>query len=144
MVHGWAGTGGGALAASQHGRLEFRVTAGVLDQVVAAHEALITQWAQEAFLPCVGAGVAGELIRAGKFLLTVRPGAREGSLTCNMEAEKKGEPFTTLLFTNSLNLKSTGKHASISLMTKICHQYLGEDRHRFLPSPSATSLIVIL
>lgn len=38
------------------------MTAGVLDQVVAAHEALIAEGAQEAFFPRVGAGVAGELI----------------------------------------------------------------------------------
>ncbi len=91
MVHGRAGGGGCALVPSQHGRLEVRMTPGVLDQVVAAHEALITQWAEEAFLPRVGAGVAGELIRAGKLLLAVRPGAREGPLTCSAEAERKGE-----------------------------------------------------
>lgn len=87
MVYGWAGRGGCALAASQHGRLEVRMAAGVLNQVVAAHEALIAQWAQEAFLPCVGASVAGQLIRAGKLLLAVGPGAREGPLTCSMETE---------------------------------------------------------
>lgn len=82
MVHDWAGRGGHALVASQHGRLEVRMTAGMLDQVVAAHEALITQWTQEAFFSRVGAGVAGELIGAGKLLLAVGPGAREGPLTC--------------------------------------------------------------
>jgi len=59
------------------------MTASMLDQVVTAHEAFITQWAQEALLPCVGAGVAGKLIGAGKFLLTVRPGAWKGPLTYN-------------------------------------------------------------
>lgn len=67
------------------------MTAGVLDQVVTSHEALITQGAQEAFFPRVGAVVAGELVGAGKLLLTVRPGAREGPLTCSKEAEKRGE-----------------------------------------------------
>lgn len=38
------------------------MTAGVLDQVVASHEALIAQGAQEALFPRVGAGVARELI----------------------------------------------------------------------------------
>lgn len=84
MVHGRAGRqgGGGALGAAQHRGLEVRVASGVLDQVVATHEALIAQWAQEAFFTGVGAGVAGELIGAGKLLLTVRPGAWEGPLTC--------------------------------------------------------------
>lgn len=91
MVHDWAGRGGHALVASQHGRLEVRMTAGMLDQVVAAHEALITQWTQEAFFSRVGAGVAGELIGAGKLLLAVGPGAREGPLTCSRKAEKRGE-----------------------------------------------------
>lgn len=90
MVHGLAGRGGCSLVASQHGRLEVGMAAGVLDQVVTAHEALIAQWAQEAFLPCVGTGVAGELIRAGKLLFTVGPGAREGPLTCSTEAEREG------------------------------------------------------
>lgn len=88
MVHSWAGSRGCALVASQHGGLEVRMTTGVLDQVVATHEALIAQWAQEAFFSCVGAGVAGELIGAGKLLLTVRPGAWEGPLTCSMETEE--------------------------------------------------------
>lgn len=91
MVHGWAGRGGCALAASQHGGLEVRMTAGMLNQVVAAHETLIAQWAQEAFLPCVGAGVAGQLIRAGKLLFAVGPGAWEGPLTCSMETKKSRE-----------------------------------------------------
>ena len=90
MVHGLAGRGGCSLAASQHGRLEVWMAPSMLDQVVTAHEALIAQRAQETFLPCVGAGVAGELIRAGKLLLTVRPGAREGPLTCSTEAERRG------------------------------------------------------
>lgn len=77
--------GGRAPAARQHGWLEVGVTAGVLDQVVAPHEALVTQGAQEALLPSVGAGVAGELVGAGELLLTVGPGAGEGSLTCTTD-----------------------------------------------------------
>lgn len=72
---------GRAPVAPQHGWLEVGMTAGVLDQVVAAHEALVAQRALEAFFPCVGASVAGELIGAGKLLHTVRPDARERSLT---------------------------------------------------------------
>lgn len=81
MERCWAGGEGCALVASQHGRLEVRVATGMLDQVVAAHEALIAQWAEEALFPRMGAGVAGELIRAGELLLTVGPGAWEGPLT---------------------------------------------------------------
>lgn len=80
MLYGWAGGGGRALVASQHVGLEVRVAAGMLDQVVTAHEALIAQWAQEAFFPGVCAGVASELIGAGKLLLTVGPGAWEWPL----------------------------------------------------------------
>lgn len=58
------------------------MAAGVLDQVVAAHEALVAQRAEEALLPGVGPGVAGQLIGAGELLLTLWPGAREGPLTC--------------------------------------------------------------
>lgn len=74
--------GGRSLSARQHGWLEVGVTAGVLDQVVAPHEALVAQGAQEALLPSVSASVAGELVGAGKLLLAVGPGARKGSLTC--------------------------------------------------------------
>ena len=87
MVRGRVGRGGCALVASQHGGLEVRVAAGVLDQVVAAHEALIAEGAQEALLPSVGAGVAGELVGASKLLLAFGPGAGEGPLTCSKERE---------------------------------------------------------
>lgn len=87
MGHGCAGRGGNALATCQHGRLKVGMTAGVLDQVVAPHEALVAQGAQEAFFSRVGASVAGELIGAGELLLAVRPGTGEGPLTCSMETE---------------------------------------------------------
>lgn len=61
------------------------MTAGVLDQVVTAHEALVAQGAQEALLPRVRAGVAGELVGAGELLLAVGPGTGEGSLPCRTE-----------------------------------------------------------
>lgn len=57
----------------------------MLDQVVAPHEALVAQGAQEALLSCVSASMAGELVGAGELLLAVRPGAREGSLPCRTE-----------------------------------------------------------
>lgn len=62
----------GALA-GDHGGLEVRVAACMLDQVIAAHETLVTQWAQEALLTRVGPDVARQLIRAGKPLPTVGP-----------------------------------------------------------------------
>lgn len=77
------------------------MAAGVLDQVVAAHKALVTQRAKEALLPCVGAGVAGQLIRAGKLLLAVGPGAREGPLTCSEEAGGMGAQLKHLHPTGS-------------------------------------------
>lgn len=58
MVHSLTGNSGCALVASQHGGLEVRMATGVLDQVVAAHKALVAQWAQEALFSRVGAGVA--------------------------------------------------------------------------------------
>lgn len=64
------------------------MAAGVLDQVVAAHEALVAQRALEALLSRVSAGVAGQLVGAGKLLLAVGPGAREGPLTCSTVAEE--------------------------------------------------------
>lgn len=56
------------------------MTTGVLDQVVAPHEAFVAQGAQEALLPRVSASVAGELVRPGELLVAVGPGAREGPL----------------------------------------------------------------
>lgn len=82
-VGGLAGRSGRGLAAGQHGGLEVWVAAGVLDQVVAAHEALVAQRAQEALLPGVGAGVAGQLVGAGELLLAFGPGAGEGPLACS-------------------------------------------------------------
>lgn len=46
----------------QHAGLEIRVAAGMLHQVVAAHEALVAERAAELLLPRVGAVVAGQLI----------------------------------------------------------------------------------
>lgn len=66
-----------AVGPLQHAGLEVRVAAGVLHQVVAAHEALVAQRALELLLARVGAVVAGQLIGAGELLAAVRPGARE-------------------------------------------------------------------
>ncbi len=55
--------------------------AGMLDEVVTAHEALVTEWAQEAFLAGVGTQVSGQLVGTGELLFAVRPGARKGPLT---------------------------------------------------------------
>lgn len=58
------------------------MAAGVLHQVVAAHEAFVAKGATELLFPRVGAVVAGQLIRPGKLLTAVRPGAWEGSFSC--------------------------------------------------------------
>lgn len=79
MVESRAGRGH-ALVAPQHGGLEVGVTPGVLDQMVAAHEALVAQRAQEAFFSRVCAGVAGQLVRTGELLVAVGPGAWKGPL----------------------------------------------------------------
>ena len=50
---------------------------GVLHQVVAAHEALVTKRAAELLLPRVGAIVARQLVRTGELLTAVRPGTWE-------------------------------------------------------------------
>lgn len=67
----------------QHARLEVGVAPGVLHQVVTAHEALVTERAAELLLPRVGTVVAGQLIRTGKLLTAVRPGARKRTLSCS-------------------------------------------------------------
>lgn len=67
---------------SDHAGLEGWVAPGMLGQVVAAHEPLLTEWAGKALLPSVRAEVASQLIRARKALLATGPVAGEGSLTC--------------------------------------------------------------
>lgn len=91
--------------------------------MIAAHEALVAQWAQEAFLSCVGAGVAGKLIGAGKLLLAVRPGAREGSLTCSTEAEESRENHDPSLISNNLDLSHQ------LLITSINSRFNDNKRH---------------
>lgn len=57
----------GAAAASpvgplEHARLEIRVAAGVLHQMVAAHETLVAEWAAKFLFPGVGAVVTCKLV----------------------------------------------------------------------------------
>ena len=85
LSRGGAGGGERPLVSPQHGGHEVGVAPGVLDQVVAAHEALVAQRAEEALLPGVRAGVAGQLVGAGELLLAVGPGARERPLPCSGE-----------------------------------------------------------
>lgn len=61
--------------------MEAHVSPGVFRQVVAPHEALVTQGAVEALLARVCAVVTRQLVRSREFLSTVRPGALEGALT---------------------------------------------------------------
>lgn len=77
-----------AVGPLQHARLEVRVAAGVLHQVVAAHEALVAQRALELLLARVGAVVASQLIGAGELLTAVRPGAWERPFSCG--SKRKG------------------------------------------------------
>lgn len=76
------GARGSCALTSNHGRAEVGVAAGMFDQVVAAHETLVTKRAGEALLPSVRALVSRQLIRACELLLAAGPGAREGPLTC--------------------------------------------------------------
>ncbi len=66
---------------------------GMLHQVVAAHEALVTKRAPELLLPRVGAVVAGQLIGAGELLTAVGPGTWEWSFSCNTQREGEMSVF---------------------------------------------------
>lgn len=54
----------------------------MLHQVVAAHEALLTERAAKLLLPRVGTVMAGQLIRSGKLLAAFRPCAWERPFSC--------------------------------------------------------------
>lgn len=84
-----AGTCGAAAAVGplQHAGLKIWVAPGVLHEVIAAHEALVTKRAPKLLLPRVGAIVAGQLIGASKLLTAVRPGTWERSFSCNTQRE---------------------------------------------------------
>ena len=60
---------------------------GVLHEVIAAHEALVTKRAPKLLLPRVGAIVAGQLIGASELLTAVGPGTWERSFSCNTQRE---------------------------------------------------------
>lgn len=77
-----------AVGPLQHARLEVRVAAGVLHQVVATHEALVAQRAFKLLLARVGAIVASQLIGAGELLTAVRPGTWERPFSCG--SKRKG------------------------------------------------------
>lgn len=79
-----------AVGPLQHPGLEFGVAAGVLHQMVTAHEALVTKRALKLLLPRVGAVVAGQLIGTCELLTAVRPGTREGPFSCNTEGRRGG------------------------------------------------------
>lgn len=61
--------------------METRVPAGVFGEMVAPHEALVTEGAVEALLAGVSAVVTGQLIRTGEFLTTAGPGAFKRTLS---------------------------------------------------------------
>lgn len=58
---------------------------GMLCQVVAAHEAFLTERTAELLFSCVSAVMAGQLIGAGKLLITILPAAFKGSFTCRKQ-----------------------------------------------------------
>lgn len=58
------------------------MSARVLGEVVAAHEAGVAQRAREVLLARVGARVPGQFVRPGEPLAALGPGAGEGALTC--------------------------------------------------------------
>lgn len=76
-----------AVGPLQHARLEVRVTAGVLHQVVAAHETLLAQRALKLLLARVGAVVASQLVGAGELLTAVRPGTWERPFSCGSKRQ---------------------------------------------------------
>lgn len=64
-----------------HAGVELGVTPGVLCEVVAPHEALLTEWTAELLFPSVGPVVAGQLVRAGELFKAVWPRAGKGPFT---------------------------------------------------------------
>lgn len=65
-----------------HGGLEVRVAASVLVQVVATHEALVTDGTDEPLLTCMCSEVSRQLIGSREAFPAAGPGTREGSLAC--------------------------------------------------------------
>lgn len=112
VVRGRAGSRGRPLASSQHGGLEVRVTAGVLDQVVAAHEALVTKRTPKLLLPRVGAVMTGQLVGAGKLLTAVWPGTWEWPFSWKKK-EKGGEMFIYIV------TQETQDFSSVAIRTTV-------------------------
>lgn len=65
----------------KHAGMEACMSPGMFSQVVTPHEALVTHWTVEAFLPGVCAIVTGELVWSGELLTTAGPGAFKWPLT---------------------------------------------------------------
>lgn len=61
--------------------MELGVAPGVLGEVVAPHESLLTQRTAELLLASVGPVVAGQLVRARELFKAVWPRAGEGPFT---------------------------------------------------------------
>lgn len=61
------------------------MAAGVLREVVAAHEALLTERTAELLLSSVGTVVAGQLIGTSKLLVTPLPVAFKRPFTCRKQ-----------------------------------------------------------
>lgn len=58
------------------------MAAGMLGQVVAAHEAFLAEWAAELLFSSVSAVMAGQFVRASKLLVAFLPAAFKWPLTC--------------------------------------------------------------
>jgi len=65
--------------------MEVGVATGMLGQMVAAHEAFLTERAAELLFSSVSAVMAGQFIRAGKLLVAFLPAAFKRPLTCRKQ-----------------------------------------------------------
>lgn len=75
------GAGKSLFGSLDHAGVELGVTPGVLGEVVAPHESLLTQWAAELLFASVGPVVARQLIGARELFKTVWPRAGKGPFT---------------------------------------------------------------
>lgn len=66
--------------------MEIGVATGMLCQVVAAHEALLTERAAELLFSSVSAVMAGQLIGASKLLVASLPVAFKRPFTCRKQS----------------------------------------------------------
>lgn len=81
--------GAGLFGSLDHAGVKLGVAAGVLCQVVAPHEPLLTEGAPKLLLAGVGSVVPGELVGAGELFKAVGPCAGERSLACGEERVTK-------------------------------------------------------